>query len=125
MRVDPRDYLEIPSNRHGIAAGAILLPTQEPIVQGGSSSLDFVREQGGDEDTFIFMFGMREVSGLYGKTIRILEGVFLGEAGPGFYPTWGLEQLMRETDHGGWTVVPTEDVLEEWAERVEERMNRG
>jgi hypothetical protein len=125
MLVDPKDYLEIPSNRHGIAAGAVLLPTKAPIVQGGSSSLDFVKEQGGDEDTFIFLFGMREVSGLYGKTIRILEGIFLSESGPGFYPTWGHEQLLRETDNGGWTVIPTEQVLLEWTERIEERINRG
>lgn len=118
--VDPRQYYEIPPNPHGISAGSLLLPTETPIVASGSS-LDFVLEQGGDEDTFIFLFGMRRA--LIG--VDVLEGVFLSEAGPGFRPTWAFEQLMRETELGGWFVVPTREVLRSWTGRVEARMNRG
>lgn len=119
MFVDPREYHEVPANPHGISAGALLLPTEQPIVAAGSS-LDFVLEQGGDEDTFIFLFGMRRA--LVG--VDVLEGVFLSERGPGFRPSWGLQQLMRETELGGWFVVPATEVLRSWTGRVEERMNR-
>lgn len=118
--VDPGQYYEIPPNPHGISAGSILLPTEAPIVASGSS-LDFVLEQGGDEDTFVFLFGMRRA--LVG--VDVLEGVFLSDAGPGFRPSWGFQQLMRETELGGWFVVPTKEVLRSWTDRVEERMNRG
>ena len=125
MHIDPGSYAEIPENRHRISAGSVLLPTQIPIVAGGATSLEFVLEQGGNEDTFIFMFGVRQVYNLLGIQHDILEGVFLSETGPGFLPTWGYEQLMHETDLGGWRVVPTEEVLSDWAQRVEARMNLG
>lgn len=122
--VDPSEFEEIPANRHDIHAGTLLFPTTEPIVGDGGTSLDFVREQGGDEDTFVFMFGVRPMQNLLGMGVDVLEGVFLSESGPGFRPTWDLEQLMRETDLGGWRVVTTDEVLEDWVSRIEARMNR-
>jgi len=124
MRIDPSQYREIPANPHQIGAGAVLLPTKTPIIAGGATSLDFVLEQGGDDDTFIFMLGVRRYLLGGGQAVDILEGIFLSESGAGFKATWDFHQLMREVDHGGWTVVPKEEVLEAWVERVEERMNR-
>lgn len=121
MLVDARDYYDLPANPHGIRAGTILLPTTTPIVPGGGTSHDFVVEQGGDEDTFIFLLGLRRVQ----LGVDVIEGVFLSESGPGFRPTWGLQQLMRETSLGGWHVITTDEVLRDWAARVEARMNRG
>lgn len=123
MHVDPRAYHDLPANPLGLAAGAVLLPTRVPIVLGGGTSLDFVREQGGDDDTFVFLFGVRVVRDLDGDEVPIVEGVFLSEDGPGFVPTWGVEQLARETAAGGWKVVPRAEVLASWTERVERRMN--
>ena len=122
--VDPSDYVEIPANRHDIHAGALLFPTTKPIVANGGTSQDFVLEQGGDEDTFVFMFGVRPMKTLMGMQVGVLEGVFLGERGPGFLATWDFEQLMREADLGGWRVVTTDEVLEGWVSRIEARMNR-
>lgn len=125
MWIDPGQYRQVPANRLQIAAGTVLIPTRITIVQGGGSSLDFVLEQGGDEDTFIFVLGVRQFLDPFGKPVDIIEGVFLSEGGPGFHATWDLEQLLREIDHGGWEVVPTALVLEqEWLTRVEARMNR-
>lgn len=123
MLVDPSRYHEIADNPHGITAGCLLFPTGTPIVQGGGTSLDFIHQQGGDDDTFIFMFGVRKLHTVLGA-VEILEGVFLSEGGPGFRATWDFDQLMRETESGGWRVIPTEEVLETWAETVEARMNR-
>lgn len=123
MVVDPSRYQELPENRHGISAGCLLFPTATPIVAGGGSSLGFVHEQGGDDGTFIFILGQRRTHTLLGEPVDIIEGVFLSEAGPGFHPTWDFEQLLRETDLGGWRVVPTEEVLSQWASTVERRMN--
>jgi len=125
MHVDASRFEEIPENRHHIQAGCLLFPTEQPIVVGGGTSLDFVREQGGDDDTFIFMFGLRYAANLFGQQVAILEGVFLSESGPGFHATWDLDQLQQETDLGGWKVVPTQTVLEHWVQVVERRMNRG
>ena len=123
MRIDPRELREIPTNEQGISAGSVLLPTRVPIVQGGGTSLDFVREQGGDEDTFVFMLGVRLHETPMGP-FPVLEGVFLSEEGPGFHPTWDLQQLLGETARGGWTVIPTAQVLAgEWVEKIERRMN--
>lgn len=123
MRIDPRDFQEIPVNEHGIAAGSVLLPTRTPIVQGGGTSLDFVLEQEGDQDTFIFMLGAHRASAVP-VGLLLLEGVFLSAKGPGFHPTWSYQQLMRETAAGGWTVVPTPEVLaSDWVARIEARMN--
>jgi len=119
--VDPRDYYELPANPHRIRAGTILLPTTTPIVPGGGTSHDFVVEQGGDDDTFIFLLGLRRAQ----VGVDVVEGVLLNETGPGFRPTWGVQQLMRETSLGGWHVITTDEVLRDWVERVEARMNRG
>ena len=124
MFVDPSQYEEIPENRHSIQAGCVLIPTQIPIVAGGGTSLEFVRQQGGDDHTFVFMFGVRPVFNLGGQRISILEGVFLAKDGPGFRPTWDFDQLLRETDLGGWQVVPTSNVLESWTQEIEARMSR-
>jgi hypothetical protein len=123
MYVDPSRYQEIPDNGPGIKAGSLLFPTKTPIVEGGGTSLQFVHEQGGDDTTFVFMFGLRPVLNLFGQQVEILEGVFLSEQGPGFHPTWDLEQLVRETELGGWRVVHTEEVLAKWVGTVEQRMN--
>ncbi|MGE0706755.1 MAG: hypothetical protein AB7N76_06080 [Planctomycetota bacterium] len=125
MQIDPRDFHQIPDNRHGIASGCVLLPTEVPIVAGGGTSLQFVRDQGGDDDTFILLFGQRAIRDLLGQDVDILEGIFLSERGPGFHPTWDFDQLMRETDLGGWTVIQTDEVLRTWRERVETRINRS
>lgn len=122
MRVDPSHYRDLPANRHSIGAGALLLPTKTPIIVGGATSLDFVVEQGGSADTVVLVFGVRRVETL-GGALDVVEGVFLDEDGPGFHPTWDVEQLLAEVDRGGWTVIPTDVVLREWRERVEERMN--
>jgi hypothetical protein len=124
MPVDPADFEEIPSNRHDVHAGSLLIPTRTPVVPDGSSAMDFVIGQGGDADTFVFMFGVRPMFNLAGAPVGILEGVFLSESGPGFHPTWDFEQLLGEIDRGGWRVVTTPVVLEEWIERIEARMNR-
>ena len=121
----PQDYVQLPENRHGVSAGAVLIPTDVSITTGGGSSCDFVEQQGGDEDTFIFIFGLREARGPGGATVDFVEGVFLTGEGPGFRPTWGLEQLLREIDLDGWRVVKTDEVLRTWTRRVEERMNKG
>lgn len=123
MQVDPSLYREIPSNEHGISAGCVLLPTAASIVVGGGTSEDFIRLQGGDESTFILIFGIRPLQDMLGREIEILEGVFLTASGPGFIATWDYDQLMSETARGGWTVVPRVEVLSEWLERVETRMN--
>jgi len=123
--VRPEDYHEIAENRHGVGAGSLLLPTETPLVSGGGTSRDFVDQQGGDGTTFIFLFGVREALGPLGATVTFIEGVFLSESGPGFHPTWDHEQLLREIDLGGWRVVKTSEMLERWAARVEERMNKG
>jgi hypothetical protein len=125
MRVDPSRYREIAGNPHGISAGCVLLPTEVPIVAGGGTSLQFVQEQGGDEDTFVLMFGQRDVRDLLGQDVEVLEGVFLSARGPGFHPTWDYDQLMREADLGGWRVVATDVVVSDWVERVETRMNQS
>lgn len=123
MAIDPREYSEIATNPHGIAAGSLLLPTRVPIVMGGGTSLDFVLEQGGSEETFVFMLGARGIGTPLGK-VQVLEGVFLDPGGPGFHPTWDLHQLMREVAAGGWKVIPTAEVLaSDWVARVEQRMN--
>ena len=124
MLVDPSDYHQVPENRHGIQAGTILLPTAIPIVAGGGTSGDFVRQQGGNDETFVFLFGVRTVRNILGVEVEILEGVFLDEDGPGFRPTWDYDQLMREADLGGWKVISTDEVVDSWVERVEARMNR-
>ena len=84
MWIDPSPYREIPPNHHDVSVGAILLPTRKPIVANGGSSLDFVIEQEGDEDTFILMLGARQILTPVGAPIDILEGVFLSEGGAGF-----------------------------------------
>lgn len=124
MQVDASRYREIPRNRHDIRAGTVLLPTQVPIVAGGGTSVDFIHQQGGDADTFILMLGQRRVGDLVGGDLEVLEGIFLNPTGPGFHATWDYEQLLRETDLGGWKVVPTGEVLSDWLERVETLMNR-
>lgn len=86
--------------------------------------MDFVLSQGGDEETFIFMFGLRPMFNVLGMQAGIIEGVFLTEGGPGFHPTWDFSQLMGEIDRGGWKVIPTPEVLEAWTTRIEARMNR-
>lgn len=121
----PADYRQIPENRHGVAAGSILLATDAEITHGGASSRDFVEQQGGDEGTFIFLFGVREARGEGGARVEFIEGVFLSEEGPGFHPTWDHEQLLTEIDLGGWKVVTTKEMLAGWVPRVEERMNKG
>jgi len=126
MQVDPSRYRDLPENPHGIHAGCVLLPTDVPIVLGGGTSRDFVREQGGSSETFVFLFGARSVAiEPSGQHLQVLEGVFLNEDGPGFHPTWDLSQLLREVDLGGWTVIPTHTVLSTWAEKIEQRMNLG
>jgi hypothetical protein len=121
----PQDYSQLPENRHGVSAGTVLLPTEVSITTGGGSSRDFVEQQGGDADTFIFVFGLREARGPLGTMVDFIEGVFLTAEGPGFRPTWGLEQLLREIDLDGWRVVKTDEVLKSWTRRIEERMNKG
>jgi len=123
--VRPRDYCQIPENRHGVQAGSILLPTAKGITLGGASSKDFVDQQGGDDSTFVFLFGVREGRDPSGGEVEFLEGVFLSDGGQGFHPTWGVEQLLREIDVGGWEVVSTKEMLEGWVAKVEERMNKG
>lgn len=123
MHVDPARYREIPENRHQIRAGTLLFPTKVPITAGADSSLKFVVDQGGCSDTFVLLLGQRRVSAPLGGGLEVLEGVFLRPQGPGFRPTWGYHQLLEETDLGGWTVVPTPDVLTQHLERVETRMN--
>ena len=114
MQIDASLYHEIPANPHGVAAGALLLPTETPIVAGGGTSLEFVVDQGGCDSTLIFLLGMRVVHlPLPPGGTEILEGIFLNPDGPGFHPTWAFEQLMRETASGGWRVIPTDEVLEE------------
>ncbi len=125
VQVDPSRYRDIPANPHQILAGSVLVPTERPIVAGGGTSLQFVHTQGGDDDTFVLMLGQRLVGDLMGGELEVLEGVFLSPSGPGFHPTWDFNQLMRETDLGGWTVIPRAKVLAEWLERVESRMNEG
>jgi hypothetical protein len=117
-----QDYAPIPNNRHKIEPAALLFPTKTPIIVDGSTSLDFVIEQGGDPETFIFMFG---VSRAASKRIsgEVIEGVFLNAGGPGFHATWTLEQLCGEIDKGGWRVIPCAEVLSSWSARVERRMN--
>lgn len=124
MQVDPSLYREIPSNEQGISAGCVLLPTDVAIVTGGGTSLDFIRQQGGEDSTFILIFGIRPLQDILGREIEILEGVFLNPSGPGFIATWDYDQLLSETRRGGWTVVETPEVLESWLEPVETRMNR-
>jgi hypothetical protein len=124
VHVDPSQYEQIPENPFRIQAGSLLFPTREAIVPGGGSSVKFVWEQGGDEDTFVFMFGSRPVLDLTGQRVDILEGVFLSASGPGFEPTWGFEQLLRELRLGGWTVIPTAEVLSShWEREIERRMS--
>jgi len=123
--VRPGDYTDLPENRHGVRAAVILLPTEKAITLAGISSKDFVEEQGGDDGTLVFIFGLREARGPSGDRVEFVEGVFLSESGPGFHPTWDLEQLLREIDAGGWKVVRREEVLERWVKVVEERMNKG
>jgi hypothetical protein len=123
VQVDSSRYREIPENPHQIRAGAVLLPTAAPIVAGGGTSFEFIHAQGGDDETFVLMLGERMVGDLLGGELEVLEGVFLSPKGPGFHPTWDFHQLMRETDLGGWTVVPVSSVLTEWVDRVETRMN--
>jgi hypothetical protein len=123
--VRPDDYRQIPENRHGVSAGSILLPTQKEITLGGGSSKEFVEQQGGDDSTFIFIFGIREARDTAGQAVEFLEGVFLSDDGPGFHPTWDTEQLLHEIDLGGWEVVTTEQMLAGWVEKVERRMNMG
>jgi hypothetical protein len=125
--VRPQDYRDLPENRHALGAGTVLLPTEEPITGGGATSLEFVLEQGGSRDTFIFLFGLREARAQDGRRVAFVEGVFLNEEGPGFHATWGVEQLVAEVDLGGWKVVPTREVLASptWIARIEERMNNG
>ncbi len=121
----PDDYRQIPTNRHKVSAGSILLPTEKEITLVGSTSKDFVEQQGGDGSTFIFIFGIREARDAARETVEFLEGVFLSDGGPGFHPTWDTEQLLHEIDLGGWEVVTTEQVLAAWVAKVEERMNKG
>ena len=123
--IRPEDYSHVPANRHDVAAGAILLPTEKVITLAGNSSLGFVREQGGDSETIVFVLGLREARGPLGVPIEFLEGIFLSEKGRGFHPTWGLEQLLREIDLGGWRVIPVPEVLARWTKKVEDRMNKG
>lgn len=123
--IRPEDYSEIPRNRHDVGAGSLLFPTEKPITLGGGSSLLFVRQQGGDESTFIFVLGLREARGPIGVPITFVEGVFLSDDGQGFRATWGLEQLFREIDLGGWRVISTPEVVASWSAKVEARMNRG
>ncbi len=123
----PQDYSEIPENRYGIAAGTVLIPTDLPITGEGVSSMDFVIEQGGNRDTFIFLLGVREARSASGAKVSFIEGIFLSERGRGFHATWGVEQLVAEVDLGGWRVVTTREVLANapWIRRIEDRMNRG
>ena len=123
MKVQHQDYREIPRNKHGVSAGSLLLPTETKIT-GTGTSLDFVKQQGGDTDTLIFLFGLRQARSPLGFSAEFLEGIFLTDEGPGFRPTWGFEQLMREIDLGGWRVIPTPEVLLSWCERIERRMNK-
>lgn len=117
MQIDPARYHEIRENPHAISAGCVLQPL-------GDGTMEFMHQQGGDEDTFILMLGAQKVHTPKGA-IEILEGVFLSEDGPGFHPTWDHNQLMNEVVRGSWTIVPKDEVLEEWVERVEERMNKS
>jgi hypothetical protein len=123
--IRPQDYHELPANRHAVAAGSILLPTDREIAGAGGSSLDFVTQQGGNASTFIFVLGVRQARGPEETIVEFVEGIFLSDAGSGFRPTWGVDQLLNEIDLGGWKVVPTGEMLERWATTVEERMNRG
>ena len=121
--IDPSAYRDLPENPHGIQAGSLLFPTETPIVFGGGTSADFVRQQGGGSDTFVFVLGLRDFP-LLSSTIEIVEGVFLDGEGPGFHPTWDFDQLMGEVQRGGWRVVPTHQVLIDWIAEVEARANR-
>lgn len=121
--IDPAQFHELPGNAHGLAAGALLFATDAPIVAGGGTSRAFVHEQGGDDETFVFLLGGRRVADLLGNELLVIEGVFLSQGGPGFHPTWGFEQLLREVTLGGWKVIPTAEVLTSWTAEVERRMN--
>lgn len=125
MTLDPRDFTQIPENRHDVQAGSLLFATETPITLGGGTSRAFVKDQGGDDSTFVFLLGQRQARGPLGIPVTFVEGVFLLENGRGFHPTWGLEQLLREIDAGGWRVVTTPEVLGNWTGKVEARMNRG
>src|SRR4051794_3798251 len=77
--IRPQDYTELPENRHGIGAGSVLIPTDKAITLMGGTSRAFVLEQGGDDDTFVFLLGQREARGPLGAAITFLEGLFLSE----------------------------------------------
>mgnify|MGYP001284654812 CR=1 FL=1 len=121
MTIHGQDYAPIPPNPAGVESGTILLPTRTKLNLVGSSSLDFVLEQGGDTSTFIFLFGLARDM----EPLEVIEGIFLNESGPGFRPTWGVEQLVLEIKRGGWKVIEKDEVLVSWAGRVERIMNRA
>lgn len=125
MDLDPRRYGQIPRNELLIAAGTLLFPTDIPIVAGGGTSLAFVHDQGGCDETFVFLLGARTALNIVGAEVDVLEGVLLTPRGPirDFLPTWDYHQLLREVGLGGWRVVPTEEVLRSWTDVVEARMN--
>lgn len=125
MRFDPSRYSDLPDNPHRIKAGSLLFPTDVPIVPSGATSRQFLEEEGGSPDTFVFMLGIRPGLTLTGETVAVVVGVFLNPDGPGFEATWDLGQLMREIERGGWTVIPTADVLARWTGEVERRVNMG
>ena len=118
MKQDPLASLGV-----SLLSGAIAGVAAALVSQPADVLLSKVA-QGGDEDTFIFMLGVRRFDTMLGS-VDIVEGVFLSESGQGFRATWDHQQLMGETERGGWTVIPVDEVRAEWTDRVERRMNRS
>lgn len=115
-----QNYAQIPENPHKVGAACLLIATDKALNIFGHNTIDWVKQQGGDEDTIIFIFGVSL------KSPRpYIEGVFLNSNGRGFHPTWGIEQLFNEIREGSWDVIPTEEVIQSWTAKVERLMNKG
>ena len=114
-----QDYSRIPQNSFEVDAGSILIATDKALNIFGQNTIDWVIQQGGHQDTIIFLFGISKKSPLH-----YIEGVFLNPDGRGFHPTWGVEQLFNEIREGSWDVVPTDKVIQSWTSKVERLMNK-
>lgn len=114
-----QEYCQVPLNPNNIKAGSLLFATHEAITLDGHSSVDFLERNGGDQNTIIFVLG---VARGYLPHI-IVEGIFLNDDGPGFHPTWDIDQLCNEIERGAWDHVEVLGMDKHWKSRVEDRFN--
>ncbi|MDF1662426.1 MAG: hypothetical protein P1V97_11685, partial [Planctomycetota bacterium] len=80
-----QNYRHIPENPHKVGAACLLVATDKAQNIFGHNTIDWVKQQGGDKDTVIFIFGISKKS-----PSPYIEGVFLNSKGRGFHPTWGI-----------------------------------